>query len=75
MAEVDRIFWYDKEGKCKATWKREFKLQWREAGPPNHLDDEVESDLDRNPADALLSHSHEPHSLQVFEVSGLGFRV
>ena len=24
--------------------KREFKLPWREAGPPNHLDDKVESD-------------------------------
>jgi len=24
-----------KEGRCKATWKREFKLPWREAGPPN----------------------------------------
>ena len=28
------LFW---EGRCKATWKREFKLPWREAGPPNHL--------------------------------------
>jgi len=26
------------------NWKREFKLPWREAGPPNHLDDKVESD-------------------------------
>ena len=24
---------------CKAIWKREFKLPWREAGPPNHHDD------------------------------------
>ena len=31
------------EGRYKATWKREFKLPWREAGPPNHLDDEVDS--------------------------------
>ena len=31
-------------GRCKATWKREFKLPWREAGPPNHLDDKVDSD-------------------------------
>ena len=23
---------------------REFKLPWREAGPPNHLDDKVDSD-------------------------------
>jgi len=28
----------------KATWKREFKLPWRQAGPPNHLDDKVDSD-------------------------------
>ena len=27
------------EGRCKATWKREFKLPWREAGPPDHHDD------------------------------------
>ena len=33
------------EGRCKATWKREFKLPWREAGPPNHHDDKVVSDL------------------------------
>ena len=26
-------------GRSKATWKRGFKLPWREAGPPNHLDD------------------------------------
>jgi len=32
------------EGRCKATWKREFKLPWREAGPPNHHKDEVDSD-------------------------------
>ena len=31
-------------GRCKATWKREFKFPWREAGPPNHLDDQVDSD-------------------------------
>ena len=24
------------EGRCKATWKREFKLPWREAGSPNY---------------------------------------
>jgi len=27
-----------------AAWKREFKLPWREAGLPNHHDDEVDSD-------------------------------
>jgi len=32
------------EGRCKATWKREFELPWREAGPPNHRDDKVGSD-------------------------------
>ena len=29
---------------CKANWKKEFKLPWREAGPPNHDDDKVDSD-------------------------------
>jgi len=28
----------------EATWKREFKLPWREAGPLYHLDDKVDSD-------------------------------
>ena len=32
------------KGRCKATWKREFKLPWREAGPPNHVDDKVDAD-------------------------------
>ena len=32
------------EGRCKDTWKGESKLPWREAGPPNHLDDKVDSD-------------------------------
>ena len=32
------------EGRCKATWKREFKLPWREAGTPDHHDDKVDSD-------------------------------
>jgi hypothetical protein len=27
-----------------ATWSKEFKLPWREAGPPNHYDDEVDLD-------------------------------
>jgi len=26
------------------TWEREFKLPWREAGPPNYHDDKVNSD-------------------------------
>jgi len=29
---------------CKATWQREFKLPWCQAGPPNHHDDKVVSD-------------------------------
>ena len=32
------------EGRCKATWKMKFKLLWRDAGPPNHLDGKVDSD-------------------------------
>jgi len=32
------------EGRCKATWKRGLKLSWREADPPNHHDDKVDSD-------------------------------
>ena len=32
------------KGLCKATWKKELKLPWREAGPPDHLNDEVDSD-------------------------------
>ena len=35
--------WIGQEGRCEATCKREFKLPWREAGPPNHYDDEVDS--------------------------------
>ena len=30
--------------RCKATWKTEFKLPWREAGPCNHHDGDVDSD-------------------------------
>ena len=32
------------EGRCKATWKREFKLLWRDADSPNHQDDKVDMD-------------------------------
>ena len=28
----------------QATWKRELKLPWREAGSPNHHDDKVDLD-------------------------------
>ena len=42
---VSEVLLYRQEGRCKATWKREFKLPWREAGPANHHDDdEVDSD-------------------------------
>ena len=32
------------EGRCTATWKREFKHPWREAGPATHPNDKVDSD-------------------------------
>ena len=32
------------EGRCEATWKRKFKITWHEASPPNHHDDQVDSD-------------------------------
>ena len=32
------------EGRYKATWKRELKIPLREAGPPDRLDDKVNSD-------------------------------
>ena len=32
------------EGRYKAPWKREFTIPWREAGPPNHLNDKLDSD-------------------------------
>ena len=32
------------EDRRKATRNREFKLPWREAGPPNHHGDRVNSD-------------------------------
>ena len=31
-------------GRYMATWKREFKLSWREAGPPNRFDDKAGPD-------------------------------
>ena len=37
--------WWAVAGAGKlVTWKGEFKLPWREAGPPNHHDDQVDSD-------------------------------
>ena len=32
------------EGRCKATWKKEFKFSWREAVSLNHLDEKEDSD-------------------------------
>jgi hypothetical protein len=32
------------EGRCEATWKREFKLLWRVAGSHNHHDGILDSD-------------------------------
>ena len=32
------------EGRCKATWKREFELPWCETGSLHHHDDIVDSD-------------------------------
>ena len=42
----DHVFAGDawKVAKCKASWEREFKIPWCEAGPPNHLDDKQDSD-------------------------------
>ena len=31
--------------RCKAAWKTEFKLPWREASQPNHLDDKVDQQV------------------------------
>ena len=41
---ADHVWLLLQEGRCKATWKREFNFPWREAGPPNHHDDKVDSD-------------------------------
>ena len=34
---------YVSEGGCKDTWKKEFKLPWREAGPPDHHECKADS--------------------------------
>ena len=44
ILELEKLVEKEKEGTYKATWKRDFKLPWREAGPPNHLNDKVDSD-------------------------------
>ena len=52
------------KGTCTATWKREFKLSWREAGPLNHhddKDDQVDSDhLVVNTEPSLCRDNMEP---------------
>ena len=41
------------DSRCMAAWKRESKFQWRETGPTNHHDDEV--DLDQQVVNKKLS--------------------
>jgi len=48
---LEKTVWFACEGcrdrsedRCKATWRREFKLTWREAGPLNYRDSKVDSD-------------------------------
>ena len=43
-ASGEQVHPQPQKGRYKATWKREFKHPGREAGPPNHLDDKVDSD-------------------------------
>ena len=45
------------ESRCKATWKRELKLRWRETGPRIHLDGEVDSDQQVVKELSLFKHS------------------
>ena len=42
------------DNQYKSSWKREFKLRWREAGPPNYLVDEVDSDQEVVKAELAL---------------------
>ena len=42
-SSVSRVHY---DGRYKATWKKKLKPPWREAGPPNHVDDKVDSDLE-----------------------------
>jgi hypothetical protein len=51
-----------KEGRCKATWKTEFKVPWREAGPLDHHDDKVDSD--QQGVNKELSRCQLRHQLQ-----------
>ena len=55
-------------GRYTATWKREFKLPWREAGPPNHHDDKVDSVVNKELSLWGLPHAvlmpHEGYSAE-----------
>ena len=53
-----------KEGRCKATWKREFNLPWREAGQPDHHDDKVDSDQWAVNKELSLSAAAEDHRVR-----------
>ena len=44
VRSVVRTTWCTYEGRCQTSWKRRFKLPWREAGSPNHHDDIVDAD-------------------------------
>ena len=46
MVEWERVGEKHGETRCRVSGseKREFKLPWREASPPNHHDDTVDSD-------------------------------
>ena len=58
----------EQEGRCKATWKREFKLPWREAGSHNHLDDIVDSDqsvVNKDLSPSGVWGDHQPEARRV----------
>ena len=45
MEEGCLVKWNNsQEGRCEATWKSKFKLPWREARPPYHYEDKLDSD-------------------------------
>ena len=58
------------QGRYTATWKRKLKFSWREAGPPNHLEDKV--NLDQLVVNEEPSLSCPPASL--IGIWGLGFQ-
>ena len=59
------------EFKSKATWKREFKHPWREAGPPNHHDDKVDSDREEVGGRAVSAEDDEVVDVLVRELDAL----